>query len=75
MNAGVRRWDRDYDDVRLIADVAEGRGGIINSENDLHGYPVQKPTSRPFVDADWNREDMSPKRPELMDAGARAKGT
>ena len=74
-NAGARPWDRDANDVQLISDVAEGRGNIIDSEDDLHGYPVQKPTSRPFVDADWNLDDVSPKRPELMDAGARAKGT
>jgi hypothetical protein len=74
-NAGARPWDRDYDDVRLIADVAEGRGEHINSESDIHGYPVQKPTARPFVEADWNLTDMTPKRPELLDAGAKARGT
>ncbi len=73
--AGARPWDRDALDVQLISDVAEGRGEIIDSENDLHGYPVQKPTSRPFVEADWNLDDMSPKRPDLLDAGAKARGT
>lgn len=73
--AGARPWDRDALDVQLISDVAEGRGNIIDSENDLHGYPDHKPTSRPFVEADWNLDDMSPKRPELLDAGAKAKGT
>jgi hypothetical protein len=74
-SAGARPWDRDALDVQLISDVAEGRGKIIDSENDLHGYPVQKPTSRPFVEADWNLDDMSPRRPELLDAGAKARGT
>lgn len=73
--AGARPWDRDYDDVRLIADVAEGRGEIIDSEDDIHGYPHPKPTSRPFVEADWNLEDMTPRRPEVLDNGAKAKGT
>lgn len=73
--AGARPWDRDGDDVRLIADVAEGRGNIIDSEADLQGYPAHKPTSRPFVEADWNLDDMSPKRPDLLDAGAKARGT
>lgn len=74
-NAGARIWDRDYDDVRLIADVAEGRGTIINSENDIHGYPVQKPTRRPFNPADWNLIDMTPKSPAVLDSGAKAHGT
>lgn len=73
--AGARPWDRDGDDVRLIADVAEGRGNIIDSETDLHGYPDHKPTRRPFVEADWNLDDLSPRRPELLDAGAKARGT
>ena len=44
-NAGARPWDRDMDDIRLIADVGEGRGEIVNSENDLKGYPVQNVTT------------------------------
>ncbi len=75
MTAGARPWDRDYDDVRLIADVAEGRGRIIDSENDLHGYPTQTPTRRPFIEADWNLGDMTPKRPEVLDSGTKARGT
>ena len=31
-NAGARPWDRDAHDVRILADVAEGRGKIIDSE-------------------------------------------
>jgi len=73
--AGARPWDRDALDVQLISDVAEGRGNIIDSENDLHGYPVMPETRRPFVEADWNLDDMSPRKPELLDAGAKAKGT
>ena len=74
-NAGARPWDRDANDVQLISDVAEGRGEIIDSQDDLHGYPVEKPTSRPFVEADWNLLDMMPLHPGLLDAGAKAKGT
>ncbi|MDQ0463669.1 pectate lyase [Caulobacter ginsengisoli] len=73
--AGARPWDRDYDDVRLIADVAEGRGQIIDSEDAIHGYPHPKPTSRPFNPDDWNLFDMTPRRPDVLDAGAKAKGT
>jgi hypothetical protein len=74
-NAGARPWDRDYDDVRLLADVAEGRGTIINSQDDIHGYPHQKETFRAFNPDDWNLFDMTPKRPELLDNGAHSKGT
>jgi hypothetical protein len=74
-NAGARPWDRDYDDVRLIADVAEGRGTIVNSENDIHGYPVEKPAQRPFNPADWNLIDMTPKTPSALDSGSKARGT
>lgn len=74
-NVGARPWDRDVDDVLLIADVAEGRGVIINSQDELHGYPKQKPTSRPFNPDDWNLDDMTPKRPEVLDSSAKAHGT
>jgi hypothetical protein len=74
-NVGARPWDRDYDDVRLLADVAEGRGKIIDSETDIHGYPSPKPTSRVFNPDDWNLFDMTPKRPDVLDSGAKAHGT
>jgi hypothetical protein len=74
-NAGARIWDRDYDDVRLIADVAEGRGTIVASQDELHGYPVQKPTARPFNPADWNLFDMTPRTPSALDSSAKARGT
>jgi pectate lyase len=67
-NAGARPWDRDYDDERLVADVAEGRGWIIDSQQDLHGYPAEKPSSRPFNPDDWNLADMTPKSPSVLDS-------
>jgi hypothetical protein len=73
--AGARPWDRDKDDVQLISDVAEGRGNIIDSENDLHGYPTPTPTSKPFNPDDWNLENMTPKRSEILDSATKAKGT
>lgn len=74
-NAGARPWDRDHDDVRLVADVAEGRGRIIDSEEQVGGYPVQTPTHRAFNPDDWNLADMTPRRPEALDSGAHARGT
>ena len=38
-NAGARPWDRDSHDRRIISDVAEGRGKIIDSEAEVGGYP------------------------------------
>ena len=38
-NAGARPWDRDAHDRRIISDVAEGRGKIIDSEDEVGGYP------------------------------------
>ena len=74
-NVGARPWDRDYDDVRLIADVAEGRGRIIDSQDDIHGYPVQEPTHRAFNPADWNLQDMTPRDPAVLDDSHKAHGT
>ncbi|MGA0602052.1 pectate lyase family protein [Caulobacter sp. KR2-114] len=74
-NVGARPWDRDMDDVLLVADVAEGRGTIINSQDDLRGYPAPKPTSRPFNPDDWNLDDMTPRRPGALDSSSKAHGT
>jgi hypothetical protein len=74
-NAGARPWDRDYDDVRLIADVAEGRGRIVDSQDDLHGYPVQTETRRPFDPSKWDLRFMTPLDPSVLDSAAKARGT
>jgi hypothetical protein len=74
-DAGARPWDRDYDDTRLIADVAEGRGEVIDSEQKIHGYPKPKETHRPFNPDDWDLRFMTPRTPNALDNGAKAKGT
>jgi hypothetical protein len=74
-NAGARPWDRDRHDIRVIADTAEGRGEIIDSEAQVGGYPVHEMTRRPFNPGDWNLHDMTPVRPDVLDSGARARGT
>jgi len=38
-NAGARPWDRDAIDERIVESVREGTGGIINSQEDVGGYP------------------------------------
>lgn len=59
---GARPWDRDALDSTLLADMAQGRGKIIDSEaNNPLGYPSHPATRRAFVADDWNLADMSPK--------------
>ena len=73
--AGARPWDRDTHDVRILADVAEGRGEIIDSESEVGGYPKAVETRRAFDPAQWNLDDMSPKEASVLDNGAKARGT
>lgn len=74
-NAGARPWDRDAHDIRVVANAAEGRGTIIDNESEVGGYPRQTPTERRFEPSDWSLDDMTPLRPEVLDSGARARGT
>lgn len=69
---GARPWDRDYHDARLVADVAEGRGWIIDSEADVHGNLAQKQTHRAFHPEEWNLDTMEPKRASLLDSDAKS---
>jgi hypothetical protein len=59
--AGARPWDRDAHDIRIVFDVAEGRGRIIDDESEVGGYPRQEPTSAPFVEAEWDLATMEPR--------------
>ena len=74
-NAGARPWDRDPHDVRILADVAEGRGKIIDSETEVGGYPNVAPTRRAFDPNHWDLEDMTPRSPDVLDSSASATGT
>lgn len=61
-SVGARPWARDPVDFKILSDVAEGRGEIINSQTQNYiGYPKYAPVSRPFNESDWNLNDMSPK--------------
>jgi pectate lyase len=62
-NAGARPWDRDDTDRRIVADVIEGRGEIIDSQEDVGGYPQVKETRQAFVPEDWNLDTMEPLKP------------
>ena len=58
---GARPWDRDAQDIRVLYYVAEGRGEVINNEADVGGYPANRETHAPFVEADWNLDTMTPR--------------
>jgi hypothetical protein len=61
LNAGARPWDRDKIDSRIVADTIEGRGKIIDSEEEVGGYPHDKETREAFNDQDWDLQTMLPK--------------
>lgn len=47
-NAGARPKDRDPVDRRLLLEARKGEGKIINSQEDVGGYPKVTPTFRPL---------------------------
>jgi lysophospholipase L1-like esterase len=61
--AGARPWDRDAIDALLLAELAAGRGRIIDSEREhALGHPaVTEPVRRAFDPEAWHLDDMSPK--------------
>ena len=75
-NVGARPWDRDTRDVLLIAEVAEGRGEIIDHERQVGGYPaVVEATRKPFNPDDWDLRFMTPLRDDVLDRPAARRGT
>jgi hypothetical protein len=38
-NAGARPWDRDAIDERIVQSVRDGTGHVIDSQDDVGGYP------------------------------------
>ncbi|MEN3110054.1 polysaccharide lyase family 1 protein [Uliginosibacterium paludis] len=59
--AGARPLDRDAVDQRIVAEVREGRGRIVDSQNEVGGYPptgeaVRRPLVLPAADiGSWLR--------------------
>ncbi|WP_407353695.1 polysaccharide lyase family 1 protein [Luteimonas sp. R10] len=62
-DAGARPWDRDEIDRRIVADVIEARGAIIDSEQAVGGYPDHPETRQAFVPEDWELDTMEPRKP------------
>ncbi|MFC6634389.1 pectate lyase family protein [Microbulbifer taiwanensis] len=47
-HAGARPKDRDLVDRRIIWDIANRRGRIIDSQEEVGGYPASEPSYRPL---------------------------
>lgn len=60
-NVGARPWDRDPIDERIIHAALEGRGKILDSEQQAGGYPERPATSAPFKPEEWNLDTMERK--------------
>jgi pectate lyase len=60
-NAGARPWERDATDARIMADTIEGRGEIINSDQDVGGYPRVTETRQAFNADEWDLLTMTRK--------------
>ena len=60
-SAGMRPWARDPIDFKILSDVAEGRGHIVDSEAESSGYPSYRATRKPFQPEDWHFPELVPK--------------
>ena len=74
-NAGARPWDRDQHDVRVLADTAEGRGQIIDTQDQVGGYPNSPEYRLEFDETDWDLDLLAPFNDTILDNRAGAKGT
>lgn len=62
--AGARPWDRDEIDQRIVRQVRERSARVIDSEQQVGGYPPVKPATRlAFNPAEWDLETMERVRP------------
>lgn len=58
--AGARPWDRSEMETRVLFYIAEGRGHIIDSEEEVGGYPTFEATAAPFDEDAWNMAALTP---------------
>ncbi len=45
-SAGARPRERDAVDLRIVSEVRSGSGGLVDSQEDVGGYPTAEPTER-----------------------------
>lgn len=56
--AGARPWNRDEVDIRIIQEIKEGKNRIIDSEQEVGGYPKALPTFKKFDASGWDIENL-----------------
>jgi len=61
-----RPWDRNAIDKRIIREVREGTGRIINGEQEVGGYPTMKETRSRFDPEEWDTVTMERKENDSM---------
>lgn len=59
--AGARPWDRSEMEIRVLFYIAEGRGEVIDSEEEVGGYPKFESTRAPFVESEWDLSSLTTK--------------
>ncbi len=59
--AGARPWDRSEMEIRVLFYIAEGRGEVIDAEEEVGGYPKFPSTRAAFDPVAWNLTTMEPK--------------
>jgi pectate lyase len=57
-NAGARPWDRDAVDQRIVQQSRDGTGRIIDSEQQVGGYPKMAEMRQPFDPNEWDLRYM-----------------
>ena len=60
-HAGARPWDRTDEEIRVLFYIAEGRGEIIDSQEEVGGYPELTATRAAFDPAQWDLASMTPR--------------
>ena len=60
-HGGARPWDRTDEEIRVLFYIAEGRGEVIDSQEETGGYPVLPETRAAFDPSAWNLATMKPK--------------
>ena len=58
--AGARPWNRDQIDIRIIQEIKKGKNRIIDSEQEVGGYPTLEPSNKKFDPAEWDLINLTP---------------
>ena len=61
-NVGARPWDRDAVDRRILQAAMDGKGKIIDSQDEVGGYPTVPATRAPFNPSDWDLDTLQPRK-------------